>query len=67
MEEKKDYRDELFYQPKNGYDRLSSEEADKVESYCEGYKAYLRVSWSTCPAWSSKQATRCGSPTAARR
>ena len=41
MEEKKDYRDELFYQPKNGYDRLSSEEAGKVESYCEGYKAYL--------------------------
>ena len=32
MEEKKDYRDELFYQPKNGYDRLSSEEAGKVES-----------------------------------
>ena len=41
MEEKKDYRDELFYQPKNGYDHLSSEEAGKVESYCEGYKAYL--------------------------
>ena len=43
MEEKKDYRDELFYQPKNGYDRLSSEEAGKLEGYCEGYKAYLNV------------------------
>ena len=43
MEEKKDYRAELFYEPKNGYDRLSSEEAGKLEGYCEGYKAYLNV------------------------
>ena len=41
MEEKHDYRKELFYEQKNGYDRLSAEEAGKVQDYCEGYKAYL--------------------------
>ena len=41
MEEKHDYRKELFYEQKNGYDRLSAEEVGKVQDYCEGYKAYL--------------------------
>lgn len=41
MEEERDYRKELFYEQKNGYDRIDAAEAGKVESYCDGYKAYL--------------------------
>ena len=29
----------LLYEPKNGYDRLSAEEAEAMERYCEDYKA----------------------------
>ncbi len=43
MEEKRDYRKELFYEQKNGYDSLSAGEAGKVQDYCEGYKAYLNT------------------------
>ncbi len=38
MDEKKN---ELFYQPKNGYDRLSAEDRLACEAYCKGYMAYL--------------------------
>lgn len=41
MDEKRDYRKELFYERKNGYDSLSIEERGAVEAYCEGYKSYL--------------------------
>ena len=38
MEEKKDYRAELFYEQKNGYDSLSHEGREAMDAYCEGYK-----------------------------
>lgn len=41
MEEKKDYRAELFYEQKNGYDCLSLEGREAMDAYCEGYKRYL--------------------------
>ncbi len=44
MEEKKDYRKELFYEKKNGYDLMDKESRAAMEEYCEGYKAYLNYS-----------------------
>ena len=44
MEEKKDYRAELFYEPKNGYDTLSAEGRGELEDYCSQYKRWLDVS-----------------------
>ena len=44
MLEKKDtkaLREKLTYQPKNGYDRLSADDAAKMEEYCRGYKTFL--------------------------
>ena len=38
MDEKKN---ELFYQPKNGYDRIDAKERLACEDYCKGYMAYL--------------------------
>lgn len=43
-EEKKDFRKELFYEQKNGYDLLSAAEAKQMDSYCDGYKDYLNDS-----------------------
>lgn len=40
----RDYRNELFYEQKNGYDLISADEAGDVEHYCAGYKEYLNVS-----------------------
>ncbi len=42
--EENDYRKELFYQQKNGWELINSAEAKKVESYCGGYMSYLNVS-----------------------
>ena len=44
MEEKKDYRKELFYEKKNGYDSMDAAAREAMEAYCEGYKAYLNYS-----------------------
>ena len=44
MEEKQDYRKALFYEKKNGYDRMDSAARSEMESYCEGYKSYLNES-----------------------
>ena len=44
MEEKKDYRKELFYEKKNGYDSMDAAAREAMEAYCEGYKAYLNDS-----------------------
>ena len=38
MDEKKN---ELFYQPKNGYDRIDTAGRLAMEEYCKGYMAYL--------------------------
>ena len=44
MEEKKDYRKELFYEKKNGCDSMDAAAREAMEAYCEGYKAYLNDS-----------------------
>ena len=44
MEEKQDYRKELFYEKKNGYDSMDAAAREAMEAYCEGYKAYLNDS-----------------------
>ena len=41
MEEKRDFRKELFYIQKNGYDLISAEERAECDGYCEGYKSFL--------------------------
>ena len=34
-------KEELFYAPKNGYDRLSAEDEAAMKAYCEEYKKFL--------------------------
>ncbi|MEQ2455239.1 aminopeptidase [Flavonifractor hominis] len=34
-------REALFYQPKNGYDRLSAQDEADMKAYCEDYKKFL--------------------------
>ena len=41
--EDKKLRKELFYEQKNGYDLIGTEERLALEEYCEGYKAYLNA------------------------
>ena len=41
--ENKKLREELFYEQKNGYDLIGTEERLALEEYCEGYKAYLNA------------------------
>ena len=36
-------RDALCYQPKNGYDRITTEEQDQIEVYCRDYKHFLNT------------------------
>ena len=36
-----DMRKNLFYQQKNGYDLIDTEERLKVEEYCRGYMRFL--------------------------
>lgn len=40
-EKKTDYRAELFYQPKHGYDRITAKERAALEEYAEAYKVFL--------------------------
>ena len=44
MEEKKDYRAELFYEPKNGYETMDAGQRSAMEAYCEDYKRFLNDS-----------------------
>ena len=39
-----DLRKNLFYEPKNGYDRISREEHIAAEDYCRGYMEFLNDS-----------------------
>ena len=41
MAENKELREKLFYEPKNGYDRVSADDRAAMEAYCGGYKAFL--------------------------
>ena len=34
-------REKLFYEQKNGYDRIGTEERIKVEAYCREYMDFL--------------------------
>lgn len=36
-------RDILCYRPKNGYDRITPEELDRIETYCGNYKQFLNA------------------------
>ena len=36
-----DLREQLFYEPKNGYDRIETEERIALERYCTDYMAFL--------------------------
>ena len=38
--ETKDYRKDLFYSQKNGYDLIDTEERKASDAYCEDYKAF---------------------------
>ena len=40
-EKKNDIKKKLFYDPGNGYDRLTAKETEKMEKYCEEYKDFL--------------------------
>ena len=37
-------REKLFYEPKNGYDRIDTAERLAAEDYCRGYMDYLNSS-----------------------
>ncbi len=55
-------RDELFNNPKNGYDRISEDEKAKIFNYCEDYKTFLDLSKTErlCVKESIKQAENAG-------
>ena len=40
-EKKNELKEALFYDPENGYDRLSPQEEKEMFAYCEEYKAFL--------------------------
>ena len=44
MNEKKNYREELFYKQKNGYDLICNEDRSKIEPYCTEYMEFLNNS-----------------------
>ncbi len=39
--EAKEWKDKLFYQPKNGWERLGADQEAALEDYCRDYKAFL--------------------------
>ena len=41
--ELKQWKEKLFYQPKNGYDRIDAEQAGEIFAYAEGYKQFLNA------------------------
>ena len=40
-EKKNELKEKLFYNPGNGYDKLSASEEKKMNAYCEAYKDFL--------------------------
>ncbi len=40
-EKKNELKEKLFYNPGNGYDKLTAAEEKKMNAYCEGYKDFL--------------------------
>ena len=43
IKQENDVRAELFYEQKNGYDRIDTAERLAMEAYCEDYKAFLNA------------------------
>ena len=43
MSNAKDLKEKLFFQPKNGYTRLSEKQIEEAYSFCEGYKNFLNA------------------------
>ncbi|MBE7016835.1 MAG: aminopeptidase [Ruminococcaceae bacterium] len=41
MSDNKELREKLFYEQKNGYDLIGTDERIALEEFCEGYKVYL--------------------------
>ena len=41
MSDNKELREKLFYEQKNGYDLIDTEERIALEEFCEGYKSFL--------------------------
>lgn len=39
--ELKQWKEKLFYQPKNGYDQIGAEQTGEIFAYAEGYKQFL--------------------------
>ena len=39
--ELKQWKEKLFYQPKNGYDQIDAEQTGEIFAYAEGYKQFL--------------------------
>ena len=39
--ELKQWKEKLFYQPKNGYDQINAEQTGEIFAYAEGYKQFL--------------------------
>ena len=40
--ELKQWKEKLFYQPKNGYDQIGAEQTGEIFAYAEGYKQFSR-------------------------
>ena len=58
----KTWKEKLFSDKKNGYDRLTDRELEAMEAYCAGYKAYLDEGKTErlCAAESIRLAERAG-------
>ena len=39
--ELKQWKEKLFYRPKNGYDQIDAEQTGEIFAYAEGYKRFL--------------------------
>ena len=37
----KEWKEKLFYQPKNGWERVDAQEEERIEDYCRDYRAFL--------------------------
>ena len=60
--DEKEWRKNICYNPKNGYDRMSAGEREAMNTYCEGYKAFLDAGKTEreCVAESIRQAEKQG-------
>lgn len=60
--DEKEWRKNICYNPKNGYDRMPAGEREAMNTYCEGYKAFLDAGKTEreCVAESIRQAEKQG-------